>query len=312
MIVPVRARVLAPVLLASAVWAALAQDQRPTFQASSSELVVLPVVVVDARRGGFVTTLTRADFTVFDNGRPQEIALFSSEDLPVTIGVVIDNSGSMGPKLPETRVAVLALARSSHPGDEIFTIPFSDRVIERAVHERVTAADTEALERELGAMAPQGRTALYDALVAALDRIERGADARKALVVISDGGDNASRATLDEVLARARRSNVAIYTIGLFDPADPDRNARVLKALAEATGAVRFLPRTPGELLRDCLRIARELRAGYTIGFVPPDHDGTYHRIRVEVSAPHGQRLIVRTRPGYFAAGPPVRTGAPR
>src|SRR5262249_47929606 len=146
------------------------------------------------------------------------------------------------------------------------------------------------------------RTALYDALVSGLDRLERASRARKALVLISDGGDNASGATLKEVLARARRANVIVYTIGLFAPDDPDGNPGVLKSLAEATGGARFLPRSPSQLLQVCTRIARELRSGYTIGFVPLDRDGAFHRLRVEVRPERGGAITVRTRPGYFAA----------
>jgi VWFA-related protein len=150
---------------------------------------------------------------------------------------------------------------------------------------------------------PDGRTALYDALLAGLDRLSTGSRARKALVVVSDGGDNASTATRDQVLARARTSNAAIYTIGLFDDGDEDSNPRVLKSLATETGGERFLPKSPDELLKACERIAREIRSGYTIGYEPPDRDGSFHRVRVALQ-PAARNITIRTRPGYFAAGP--------
>jgi Ca-activated chloride channel family protein len=162
--------------------------------------------------------------------------------------------------------------------------------------------DVRALEQELRAYSPEGRTALYDALNAALIRAEQGLHARKALIVMSDGGDNASHATRDAVLTRARQSNVTIFTIGLFDDDDPDRNPGVLNSLARSTGGERFLPRTPSVLLQTCERIARELRSGYTIGYVPPDRDGVFHRVRVEVAPADRGKLNVRTRPGYFAS----------
>ena len=140
-------------------------------------------------------------------------------------------------------------------------------------------------------------------MVAGIDYLARGARARKALVVISDGGDNASAVTLERVLARARETNAAIYTIGLFDPEDPDRNPGVLKSLARSTGGERFLPRSRDELTAACERIAREIRSGYTIGYVPPDRDGGYHRVRVDVQPSPAQKITIRTRPGYFAAG---------
>jgi VWFA-related protein len=269
------------VVMAGAALAAGAQDQSPSFTASSSELVVLPVSVVEKRGGVFVTSLGRDRFTVFDNGRPTEISLFTNEDTPVTVGLVIDNSGSMAPKMPEVIVGATAFARSSNPQDELFTMAFNDGVVDAGNHRILTADDSAAIEGALREMRPSGRTALYDALVAALDRVERTAQPRKALVVMSDGGDNASEATLNDVLERARRSNVTIFTIGLFDADDPDRNPGVLKSLAESTGGARFLPRSPSLLLDAFTRIAQELRTGYTIGFVPPARDGAFHRIRV-------------------------------
>jgi VWFA-related protein len=294
-------RVILTLFVTSLAVVITAQDQSPSFLASSTELVVLPVVVVD-KRGGFVTDLGRDRFVVYDNGRKREISLFTNEDTPVTVGLVIDSSGSMGPKMPEVIVGTTAFARSSNPQDELFTLAFNDSVVEPGSRSLFTAADGAALESQLRSMVPQGRTALYDALVASLDRVEQGAQARKALVLLSDGGDNVSRATLNDVLARARRSNVTIFSIGLFDDGDPDRNPGVLKSLAESTGGQRFLPRSPSLLLQACTRIARELRSGYTIGFIPTERDGAFHRIRVAVEPDTGGKLSVRTRPGYFAA----------
>jgi Ca-activated chloride channel family protein len=274
----------------------------PSFRTASTELVVLPVTVTD-KRGAFVPDLPRDRFAVYDNGRRQDVALFTSEDTPVTVGLVLDNSGSMRGKLGEVVAAALAFARASNPDDELFTLEFSDDVKDALPGRRLFANDVTELQIALTALVPAGRTALYDALVAGLDRVREGTRARRVLVLISDGGDNASAATLREVLARARASNVTIYTIGVFEPDDPDTNARVLKSIAETTGGERFLPQSAGPLLSDCQRIAREIRSGYTIGYAPPDRDGTFHRVRVQVDAADGRKLNVRTRPGYFAAG---------
>jgi Ca-activated chloride channel family protein len=154
----------------------------------------------------------------------------------------------------------------------------------------------------MSSLVPEGRTSLYDALIAGLDHLDEGTRPRKALVVISDGGDNASRATLDQVMTRARKANATIYTIGIYDADEVDKNRGALKSLANATGGVRFEPDSPGALLRVCQRIARELRSGYTLGYVPPDRDGLFHRVRVVVEPP-APRYEIRTRPGYFAAG---------
>ena len=281
--------------------AASAQDA--SFRSSSSELVVLPVVVTDTQ-GRYISDLDRERFTVFDNGRRVPIDLFTNEDTPLTIGLIIDASGSMRLKMAEVVSASLAFARLSNPQDEVFAIRFNDDV-QNVIRDRqfLLAQDLAALNVALRSMRPDGRTALYDALMAGIEQLALGSRARKVLVVISDGGDNASEATLDHVLARARESNAAIYTIGVFDADDLDRNPGVLKSLARATGGERFLPRSPGDLLQACERIAREIRSGYTIGYVPPDRDGSYHRVRVDVQPSTSQKTKIRTRPGYFAAG---------
>jgi VWFA-related protein len=258
-------------------------------------------VVVTDKQGRYVGDLPTDRFAVFDNGRRVPIDLFSNEDTPVTIGLVIDASSSMRPKLGEVIAATMAFARASNPDDELFAVHFNDDVAPTVADRPfLRAGDIAALEAAVSSIRPDGRTALYDGVMAALDHLALGTRARKALVVISDGGDNASEATLDAVLRRARYSNAAIYTIGIYDDNDDDRNPRMLKELAHATGGERFLPRTPGDLLRACSRVAREIRSGYTIGYVPPDRDGAYHRVRVVVDSTP-QKLNIRTRPGYFA-----------
>jgi Ca-activated chloride channel homolog len=285
----------------AAVLASAAQE--PSFRSGSSELVVLTVVVTD-KQGRSISNLPSARFTVFDNGRRVPIEIFSNEDTPVTVGLVVDASGSMRPKIGEVIAASLRFARSSNPQDELFAIRFNDDV-QDVMPERpfLLAGDLGDLERAVGGIRPDGRTALYDGLMSALDHVAQGSRARKVLIVVSDGGDNASDARLEAVLARARASNVAIYTIGVYDADDLDKNPGVLKSLAHTTGGARFLPRSPGELLTVCERIAREIRGGYTIGYVPPAQDGAFHRVRIEIGAPDGSKFNIRTRPGYFAAG---------
>src|SRR5262249_8963162 len=275
--------------------------QPPSFSTASTELVVLPVTV-SHNHGRLVSDLPRERFTVYDNGRPQSIAFFSNEDMPVTIGLILDNSRSMGPKMGEVVAAALAFARSSNPEDEAFILAFNDSVQDPLPGKLLSVSDLPAIEATLSSLRPDGRTSLYDALVTGLDRLSEATRPRKILIVASDGGDNASTATLDDVLKRARQSNVTIYTIGLFDTNDADTNPRVLKALAQTTGGERFLPPSPGRLLQDCQHIAREIRSGYTIAYVPPDRDGAFHRVRVDIQ-PADRHLTLRTRPGYFAAG---------
>lgn len=277
--------------------------QEPSFRSGSSELVVLPTIVTD-KQGRYVSDLTQDQFVVYDNGRKVPIELFTTEDTPVTVGLIIDGSSSMRSKLGEVLAGSLAFVRLSNPNDELFAIRFNDDVREVVSKRFLLASDVGTLEKALTSVVPEGRTALYDALIAGLEHLDEGTRPRKVMIVISDGGDNASRATLDRVLSRARASNASIYTIGIYDDADPDKNPGALKSLAHATGGERFLPRSPGALMQVCERIAREIRSGYTLGYAPPDRDGVFHRLRVQVSAP-GRNLVVRTRPGYFAAGGP-------
>jgi VWFA-related protein len=263
---------------------------------------VLPVIVTE-RADQYVSTLTRDDFVVYDNGRRVPIELFSNEDTPVTVGLVVDSSSSMRSKLGHVMAASMAFVTSSNPDDELFVVWFNDSVHDALPdREFLPAGDVPALNRVLAGLVPEGQTSLYDALVTSIDRVSSGTRPRKVLVVVSDGGDNASEATLDRVLARARASNVTIYTIGVYDEMDPDKNPRVLKALAAATGGERYLPRSAGPLMQACQHIAREIRSGYTIGYVPPDRDGAFHRVRVEIAPRDKRKLTVRTRPGYFAA----------
>jgi len=285
-----------------AVIGARAQERPETliFRSAASDLVVLAASVTDSD-GGFVDGLPAERFTVFDDGRIQRLTLFSNEDTPVSVGLVVDSSSSMRPKMGFVVAAAVAFAKSSNPHDELFALAFNDRVHETlAGHRFLLASDIASLERAVSSLRPEGRTSLYDAIMAGLDRLDEGSQARKVLIVLSDGGDNASRASLDQVLERARRSDAAIYTIGLFDRGDPDANPAVLKELARTTGGEHLLPASAGPLLRACERIARDIRSGYTLAFEPSRNDGAYHRIEVKVDRTD-RRLNVRTRQGYVA-----------
>ena len=276
--------------------------QEPSFRTTSSELVVLPVFVTD-RPDHYVSDLERDQFAVYDNGRRVPVEFFSNEDTPVTVGLVIDSSSSMRRKVGDVIAAAVAFAKASNPDDELFALYFNDEVHDTVPEQKfLLASDLNGLTHALTSLVPEGRTSLYDALVQGLARLAAGTRSRKVLVLISDGGDNASTSTLGHVLARARASNASIYTIGIYDDTDLDQNPRVLKSIASATGGERYLPRSAGPLLGACQHIAREIRSGYTIGYVPPDRDGAFHRVRVEVETDEKRKLTVRTRPGYFAS----------
>jgi Ca-activated chloride channel family protein len=282
--------------------AAVLSAQEPLhFRSASSDLVVLSASVTDSE-GGFVSDVEGDRFAIFDDGKPQPIALFSNEDSPVSVGLIIDNSASMRPKTGEVVAATVEFARSSNPRDELFALSFNDDVREALPDRRfLLADDIAALEQGISSLRPEGRTSLYDAVIAGLDRLDEGSRARKVLVVLSDGGDNASRATLDDVLARAQRSDATIYTIGLFDNSDRDRNPGVLQDLARTTGGERYLPQSAGRLMQACQRIARDIRSGYTLAFEPVARDGKHHSIEVKVNRANGRKLSVRARTGYVA-----------
>src|SRR3954453_5273105 len=207
----------------------------PSFKAGSSDLVVVPVTVTD-KQGRLIPDLPRESFVVYDNDRRQEIAFFDHEDTPVSVALVIDDSGSMRARIGEVIAASLAFARASHPEDELLVIEFNDDVRDALRGRRLSAGDATELETALHSLRPEGQTALYNALLDGLDHLEHAARSRRVMVLVSDGGDNASSTTFEEVLARARRSDVTIYTIGLFEDVGHDTNPGVLKRLAAATG----------------------------------------------------------------------------
>jgi VWFA-related protein len=275
---------------------------------SSSALVVLPVTVTD-KAGELVPDLTRDRFIIYDDNHPANIRFFSSEDTPVSVALVIDNSASMRTRHGEVVAAASIFARLSNPDDELMALMFSDGVTDALGGRTLTAADEHQLAAAIEAARPDGRTALYDAVMAGLERLDSVETTRKVLILISDGGDNASSASLQSVLDRARRSSVTIYTIGLIDPfmqeirGEKEIDAGVLQKLADLSGGRRFLPASAGPLITACQEIAHEIRESYTIGIEPQGDDGAFHRIRVSVASADGRRLNVRTRPGYFAPG---------
>jgi Ca-activated chloride channel family protein len=270
------------------------------------DLVVLHATVRDRKRR-FVSDLREEHFEVYEDGVRQSIQLFRHEDIPVTVGLVVDHSGSMGRKLPDVIAAARAFVQSSNPEDEMFVVNFNENVslgLPGAI--RFTNCPDE-LDRAILKTPATGQTALYDAVGAALGQVQSGSRDKHVLIVISDGGDNASALSLAQVLKTARQSSVLVYTIGIFDEDDPDRNPGVLRRLARATGGEAFFPGASDALAAVCERIARDIRHQYTIGYVStnPVHPGAYRTIRVTAAASGHGELFVRTRAGYIAAGNP-------
>ena len=229
--------------------------------------------------------------------------LFQHEDIPVIAGLLVDHSGSMRPKIAEVIAGARAFVRSSNPEDRMFVVNFNEGVSLGLPDAIGFTANADALERAIWQAPAVGESALYDAIVTALGRFEEASRAKKVLVVISDGADNASAHSLAQVLQMAERSSAIIYTVGLFAPDDRDANPKVLSRLAQATGGEAFFPGQFSEVAKICERIARDIRNQYTIGYVSTNakRDGIYRAVRVDAQAPGHGRLWVRTRPGYIA-----------
>jgi len=269
-------------------------------------LVVLHATVTD-RQGGLVSDLAEPDFEVHEDGVPQRIRLFKNEDVPVTVGLVVDHSTTMQPKLAEVTAAARTFVRCSNRNDEMFVVNFNEIATLELPGGIPFTNSPAALETAITAKPTDGQTALYDAIAKALEVLQAGSRDKKVLIVVSDGGDNVSTHSLSQVMKLAGQSSAVIYTVGLFDPKDPDQNPGVLRRLARATGGEVFLPIQLGETVAICERIARDIRHQYTIGYIPtnPARDGAYRAIRVLARAKGRDGLSVRTRTGYIAAGRP-------
>jgi Ca-activated chloride channel family protein len=279
-----------------------AQQSAPYTVSVDVDLVVLNVRVLD-NSGLSVAGLPKDNFRIEEDGQPQLITLFLGERSPATIGLVVDSSGSINSKQPAIEAAAIGFVESSHPEDEFFVVRFNDKIY-WTLPEAVPFTDDVALLRQaLSWKQPGGRTALYDAVGAALRHTGGGRWDKRALVVLSDGGDNASGHTFDEIVRLAQQSNVMIYTIGLFDELAADKNPGVLRKLAGITGGNVYLPKTSDELGPVWEQIANGIRSQYTIAYRPSRKslDGRYHKIRVRVEAPGRARVKVYTRPGYLA-----------
>ena len=267
-----------------------------------ADSVVLHATVQN-RKGALVAGLGKNNFQVYEDGVLQQISYFSHEDIPVTVGLVVDNSGSMNPKRQEVIAAALAFARSSNPKDQMFVVIFNEKVSFGLPTNTPFTDQVAQLQFALSRIAADGMTALYDAVAAALEHLKKGNRDKKVLIVVSDGGDNASKHNLAQIMAMAGHPGAIIYTIGLFVVEDPDRNTRALKQLAGATGGEAFLPDSLRDVLPICERIAHDIRNQYTIAYSPTNRkqDGTYRVIQVKAGAPGRGRVFVRTRAGYYA-----------
>lgn len=275
-------------------------------------MVVLHATVLD-KKGRQVNDLTKENFRVYEDGVPQELAVFSHADIPVTLGIVIDDSGSMKDKRSAVNAAAVTFVRTSNPHDQVFVVNFND------VYYLDTPGDfatnIEELKAALDKIDSRGGTALYDAVYASLDHVKLGNRDKKVLLVVTDGEDNSSRYSFEELFAYAQKSNAVVYAIGLLGQEQPGglfkirrggarRASKILRKLTGATGGQAYFPGSLDEVESTCVQIARDVRNQYTLAYYPTNarKDGTFRSVRVEAVAPDkGSRLSVRTRTGYFA-----------
>ena len=278
-------------------------------------LVVLHATVLD-KKSRHVDNLKQENFQVFEDGVPQKLAVFSHADIPVTLGIVIDDSGSMREKRLAVNAAAVTFVKTSNPQDQVFIVNFND------VYYLDTpgdfAANMEELKAALDKIDSRGGTALYDAVHASLDHVKLGNRDKKVLLVVTDGEDNASRYSFEQTFRYAQQSSAVIYAIGLLGEAQPGglfkvrrggtrRAAKVLEKLAEVTGGQAYSPASLDEVEATCVRIARDIRNQYTLAYYPTNikKDGTFRAVRVDAWPPRSrERLAVRTRTGYFAPKP--------
>src|SRR3954465_2434812 len=267
---------------------------------SDTRLVVLHASVSD-RKGKLLTNLDRGAFKVFENGQPQEVKVFRREDVPVSLGIIIDDSGSMMSKRTRVEAAALAMVRESNPQDEVFIVNFNDE----AFLDVPFTNDVRKMEQGLTRIDSRGGTAMRDAINMSLDYIKKeGKRDKKVLLVITDGNDNASGTSLEKVVARSNQSDVLVYSIGLFteeEKREASKARRALNELTTATGGLAFYPKEVSEVQSLAVEVAHDIRNQYTIAYTPSIQalDGSYRQIRVVVDAPG--KPVVRTRTGYYA-----------
>jgi Ca-activated chloride channel family protein len=288
---------------------AAAQEATPTPDTGrievKTDLVTLTLTVTDLY-GRYVSGLTKNAFTVTDNGQEQELTFFSDSDAPASIGILFDVSGSMsGDKIAKARNALMRFINTSHPSDEYFLIAFNNKA--QLLLDR--SRDGDAVLQKLTLVQPRHNTALYDAVYLGLERVSRGTHQKKALIIISDGQDNASRYNFGEVKRLVKESDIVNYGVGIMSSGDLGsqlgmQGQAFLEELTSVTGGKAFFPTSDPELDEIFERIALELRHQYSVGYTPADFqpDGKWRKVKVKVKPPRGlPRLTVRNREGYYA-----------
>jgi VWFA-related protein len=283
------------------------------FRKEVDEVTLHATVVDDKNR--LVTNLDRNDFTVYEDGQPQKLTSFRREDIPVAMGIVIDNSGSMRDKRSAVNAAAINFVKSSNLQDKVFIVNFNEEFFLDQDYTASIPKLKDALER----IEARGGTALYDAVVASSDHLKKsGPLEKKVLLVVTDGEDNASRESLEQAIRRLQEENgPTVYTIGLLGEEHSKRARRALRVMAEETGGVSFFPQGLSEVDAITQQIAHDIRNQYTIGYKPskPQSEGGFRAVKVDANAKGYKKLQVRTRSGYYAGqqratGPAVAPSA--
>jgi VWFA-related protein len=280
------------------------QEDTGTVFRADTRLVVLPTTVVD-KTGHLVTSLQREAFTVLENGVQQQIKQFKREDVPVSMGLIIDNSGSMREKRAKVEAAALALVKASNPDDEVFIVNFNDEAFLDNPSGKDFTSDVREMEEALKRIDSRGGTAMRDAIRMSIDHVkEKAHKDKKVLVVVTDGNDNSSVVGLEDLVKAAQQSEVLIYAVGLLsdeERREAKRAQKALEALAEATGGETFFPRDVSEVERIATQVAHDIRSQYTIAYSPLNQamDGGFRQIKVTVKA--AGNPTVRARSGYYA-----------
>jgi VWFA-related protein len=275
-------------------------DAQPVFRARTN-LVTLQVNVFDGRSDA-VTRLPQEAFHVYEDGVEQHIEFFADREVPVAVGLVVDNSSSMITRHDMVVAGLTAFAESSHEGDEMFTIVFNEHVRFGLPAALPFTNDRDLLLSALAQRRPGGLTALHDAVIDGLSHLAEASHTKRVLVVLSDGKDNASRLSESDMLYRAAQSSALIYTIWTGDLAQERGNPRLLRTLARRTGAVAYAPHNERQTVDAFRQVAANVRRGYSIGYVPTNaaNDGSFRHVKVVLTVP-GRELSVRVRDGYIA-----------
>ncbi len=274
-------------------------DERDVKFTADSDLVLLDVSVQNGK-GGFVSDLKKGNFQIYENGKLQTISQFSKEDTPITVGLVLDDSRSMKSKRNDVINAALAFIDASNPQDEIFITHFNDHVRHGLPAGITFSDDPKILKQALWNNPAEGMTAMYDGILDGLRQLELGRQDKKSLIIISDGGDNASANHFRNVVDAAQSSRAILYTIGVFDDEDPDRNPGLLRRLAGMTGGMAYVPHLD-QLEEVCRGIAKDIRNRYSIGYVPirTSDKSAVRSLKVQITGAGNQRYVVHARTSY-------------